>query len=491
MAVALNNILAAPSFSTWIHGEPLDLSRMLYNGEKPRHLIFHVAHLDDAQRMFFITLLLEEVLSWTRKQTGTTSLRAILYFDEVYGYLPPHPGNPPSKVPLMTLFKQARAFGVGVLLATQNPVDLDYKALSNAGTWFVGKLQTDRDKTRLIEGLEGVAAESGTLNSRGYLETVISALGNRVFLLHDIHKGKPLLFQSRHVLSFLHGPMTRDQIALLMDPIKEAEAGAAHRSRRCRPRIRRSRRCRSWRRRRHRRSVRRADGRSAVQARRCKARRPFSPPRRAPPSRRRCRPTWASFICRSAIRSCRRERPCCTNRVCSAPRKCCSSIRNAVYRRSRPTGCWWRFRRMARSIGSPASVWRCNRPPRRCRRAVGRDTGRREHRPQNQSAAKGVCRLPVQQRPAAIAQNDKLELLSEPGEDMQAFQQRCRVAAHRKAEAEIAQERTKYEPKFAKLGAKIPEGLSDPQTTLLSSGELGQSHQLAWLRAFQPANYRR
>jgi hypothetical protein len=227
LAVSLNNILAAPSFSTWIQGEALDLGRMMYRGDKPRHLIFYVAHLDDAQRMFFITLLLEEVLSWTRKQPGTTSLRAILYFDEVFGYLPPHPANPPTKVPLMTLLKQARAFGVGVLLATQNPVDLDYKALSNAGTWFVGKLQTERDKARLVEGLEGVAAESGTLNNRAYLETVISALGNRVFLLHDIHKGKPLLFQSRHVLSFLRGPMTRDQIALLMDPIKEAEAASA------------------------------------------------------------------------------------------------------------------------------------------------------------------------------------------------------------------------------------------------------------------------
>ncbi|MCI0462175.1 MAG: DUF87 domain-containing protein [Gemmataceae bacterium] len=228
LAVALNNILAAPSFSTWIHGDPLDLGKLLSGGKKPRHLIFYVAHLDDAQRMFFITLLLEEVLSWTRKQAGTTTLRAILYFDEVYGYLPPHPANPPSKIPLMTLFKQARAFGVGVLLATQNPVDLDYKALSNAGTWFVGKLQTERDKARLLEGLEGVAAERGSLSNRSYLETVISALGNRVFLLHNIHRGKPLLFQSRHVLSFLRGPMTREQIAELMEPVKRGEAGAPH-----------------------------------------------------------------------------------------------------------------------------------------------------------------------------------------------------------------------------------------------------------------------
>jgi hypothetical protein len=221
LAVALNNILAAPSFSTWITGEALDLARMLYAGDKPRQLIFYVAHLEDAQRMFFLTLLFEEVLSWTRKQPGTTSLRAILYFDEVFGYLPPHPANPPTKIPLMTLLKQARAFGVGILLATQNPVDLDYKALSNAGTWFIGKLQTERDKARLVEGLEGVAAERGSLNDRGYLETVISALSNRVFLLHDVHRGTPILFQSRQALSYLRGPLTREHVALLMDPVKK------------------------------------------------------------------------------------------------------------------------------------------------------------------------------------------------------------------------------------------------------------------------------
>ena len=227
LAIALNNILASPSFQTWITGEPLDLGQLLAPKDKPRQLIFHLAHLDDAQRMFFVALLLEEVLSWTRRQSGTSSLRALLYFDEVFGYLPPHPGNPPSKVPLMTLLKQARAFGVGVLLATQNPVDLDYKALSNAGTWFVGKLQTERDKARLIEGLEGVAAERGTLSDRGYLENVISALGNRVFLLHNVHRPKPVLFQSRWALSYLRGPMSRDQIAELMKPFKEPAAGAA------------------------------------------------------------------------------------------------------------------------------------------------------------------------------------------------------------------------------------------------------------------------
>src|SRR4051812_25897574 len=222
LASTLNNVLAAPGFATWTAGEPLDLSAMLYRAGRPQHLIFYVAHLDDSQRMFFITLLLAEVLSWTRKQPGTTNLRALLYFDEVFGYIPPHPANPPSKAPLLTLLKQARAFGVGVLLATQNPVDLDYKALSNAGTWFVGKLQTERDKARLLDGLESVAAEYGTLTDRGYLEKVIASLGNRVFLLHNINQGQPRLFQTRWALSFLRGPMTREEVRRVMEPIKRA-----------------------------------------------------------------------------------------------------------------------------------------------------------------------------------------------------------------------------------------------------------------------------
>ncbi len=221
LALALNNILASPSFATWIEGQPLDLGPLMYAADgRPRQLIFYLAHLDDAQRMFFTALLLEEVLAWTRSQPGTTSLRAILYFDEVFGYLPPHPANPPTKRPLMTLMKQGRAFGLGVLLATQNPVDLDYKALTNAGTWFVGKLQTERDKARLLEGLEGVAAAQGTLTDRGHLNTVISSIGNRVFLLHNVHAGRPLLLHSRWALSYLAGPLTRDQVARLAEPIK-------------------------------------------------------------------------------------------------------------------------------------------------------------------------------------------------------------------------------------------------------------------------------
>ncbi len=227
LAMSLNNLLASPSFSSWITGDALDLKSMMYAADgRPRQLIFYLAHLDDSQRMFFLTLLLEEVLTWTRAQPGSTSLRAILYLDEVFGYLPPHPANPPSKRPLLTLLKQARAFGVGVLLATQNPVDLDYKALTNAGTWFVGKLQTERDKARLLEGLEGVAAAQGTLTDRKHLDSVISSLGNRVFLYHNVHTGQPVLLQTRWAMSYLFGPMTRDQIAQVMDPIKAAKVAS-------------------------------------------------------------------------------------------------------------------------------------------------------------------------------------------------------------------------------------------------------------------------
>ncbi|MBY0229867.1 MAG: hypothetical protein K2W96_11350, partial [Gemmataceae bacterium] len=226
-ASQLNNLVASPMFAIWSRGEPLDLDKMMERNGRPQHNIFYLAHLDDSQRMFFTTLLLEEMLSWTRRQTGTTSLRAILYFDEVFGYLPPHPGNPPSKQPLLTLLKQARAFGVGILLATQNPVDLDYKALSNAGTWFVGKLQTERDKARLLDGLESVAAEYGTLTDRSYLEKVIASLGNRVFLLHDINEGKPRLFQTRWALSYLRGPLTRKQIGELTEEARTRDRADA------------------------------------------------------------------------------------------------------------------------------------------------------------------------------------------------------------------------------------------------------------------------
>ena len=157
----LNNLLAAPGFQSWLEGEALDISQMLYTSQgKPRLAIFSIAHLNDAERMFFVTLLLSQTVGWMRAQSGTTSFRAILYMDEIFGYFPPV-ANPPSKLPLLTLLKQARAFGLGVVLATQNPVDLDYKGLANTGTWFIGRLQTERDKARVLEGLEGASASAG------------------------------------------------------------------------------------------------------------------------------------------------------------------------------------------------------------------------------------------------------------------------------------------------------------------------------------------
>jgi len=182
--------------------------------------------LSETERMFVVSLLLNEVLGWMRQQSGTTSLRAILYMDEIYGYLPPT-ANPPSKKPLMTMLKQARAYGLGVLLATQNPVDLDYKALSNIGTWFLGRLQTERDKMRVLEGLEGAAATQGADFDRQEMEQILAGLGNRVFLLNNVHEDGPVTFQVRWVMSYLRGPLTRRQVKTLMDPIKKARQSAS------------------------------------------------------------------------------------------------------------------------------------------------------------------------------------------------------------------------------------------------------------------------
>lgn len=211
LALTLNNILASPAFEAWREGAPMDIPSLLYTPEgKPRHTVFYVAHLSEGERMFFVTLLLAAFEAWMRTQSGSTSLRALLYFDELYGYLPPT-AMPPSKIPLLRMLKQARAFGVGLVLATQNPVDVDYKALSNAGSWFVGKLQTERDKNRLLDGLQSASAD---LDRNAYSE-IISALGRRVFLMHNIHATAPVLFQTRWTMNFLAGPLTRPQIAPL------------------------------------------------------------------------------------------------------------------------------------------------------------------------------------------------------------------------------------------------------------------------------------
>ena len=221
LAMKLNNLLAAPGFQAWLDGEPLDIQQLLYTASgKPRLAIFSIAHLSDPERMFFVTLLLSQVVGWMRAQSGTTSLRALLYMDEIFGYFPPV-ANPPSKLPLLTLLKQARAFGLGIVLATQNPVDLDYKGLANTGTWFIGRLQTERDKARVLEGLEGASSSAGKQFDKGRMEQTLAGLGNRIFLMNNVHEDEPVVFETRWCLSYLRGPLTRSQIKMLMDHRRE------------------------------------------------------------------------------------------------------------------------------------------------------------------------------------------------------------------------------------------------------------------------------
>lgn len=218
LAMQLNGLLASPGFSAWREGEPLNVASLLHAPDgRPRISVISIAHLSDAERMFFVTALLGETVSWMRRQTGTSSLRAILYMDEIFGYFPPT-ANPPSKAPMLTLLKQARAFGLGVVLSTQNPVDLDYKGLSNCGTWFIGRLQTDRDKQRVLDGLEGAAAESGSKFDRAAIDKVLSGLGKRVFLMRDAADDEPVVFETRWAMSYMRGPLSMAEIRSLIKP---------------------------------------------------------------------------------------------------------------------------------------------------------------------------------------------------------------------------------------------------------------------------------
>ncbi len=225
-ALELNHLLASPGFAAWLEGEALDVARLLTSEDgRPRVSILSISHLGEPERMFFVTLLLGELISWMRAQPGTPSLRAVLYMDEVAGYLPPV-AVPPSKAPLLTLLKQARAHGLGIVLATQNPIDLDYRALSNAGTWLLGRLQTEQDKARVLDGLEGAASSSGVGLDRPRLDRLLSGLRSRVFLLHNVHDDEPKLFHSRWAMSYLRGPLTREQIRALSGRARDV-AGTA------------------------------------------------------------------------------------------------------------------------------------------------------------------------------------------------------------------------------------------------------------------------
>jgi hypothetical protein len=230
LAVKINNLLASPGFNAWLEGVPLDVGQLLRaQSGKPRVAIISIAHLSEAERMFFVSLLLNQVLDWARAQSGTTSLRAVLYMDEIFGYFPPV-AEPPSKRPLLTLLKQARAFGLGIVLATQNPVDLDYKGLANAGTWFLGRLQTERDKARVLEGLESASAAAHAQFDKGEIDKLLSGLSQRIFLMHNVHEDAPVVFESRWAMSYLRGPLTRDQIKRLMDGKRPDTTSAAARA---------------------------------------------------------------------------------------------------------------------------------------------------------------------------------------------------------------------------------------------------------------------
>ncbi|HVD51125.1 MAG TPA: hypothetical protein VNB51_03715 [Candidatus Udaeobacter sp.] len=227
LALRINGLIAAPGFAGWLEGEALDIGAFLRSAAgKPRVSIFSVAHLSDAERMFFVAILLNEIYGWVRTQSGTTSLRAILYMDEIFGFFPPV-AEPPSKRPMLNLLKQARAFGLGVVLATQNPVDLDYKGLANTGTWFLGRLQTDRDKQRVLDGLEGAAAAQSATFDRKSMEELLAGLTNRVFLMNDVHEDGPVVLESRWAMSYLRGPLTRDQIKVLMNDRRPQATPAA------------------------------------------------------------------------------------------------------------------------------------------------------------------------------------------------------------------------------------------------------------------------
>jgi hypothetical protein len=224
LATRLNTVAAAPGFEAWLDGEPLDVNRLLWTPTgKPRVSVVSITHLSDAQRMAFVTLLAGQAVSWMRTQGGTSSLKALFLMDEVFGYLPPT-ANPPSKTPLLTLMKQARAYGLGVVLATQNPVDLDYKGLSNAGLWFLGRLQTARDKARVLDGLEGAASSAGAGFDRGAVDRLLSGLGQRMFLMHSVHEDGETVFQTRWTMAYLRGPLLREEIRRLT---AQADATAA------------------------------------------------------------------------------------------------------------------------------------------------------------------------------------------------------------------------------------------------------------------------
>ena len=225
LMVRLNGLLASPKFAAWRTGDPLDPGALLRAPDgRPRLSIYSVAHLSEEERLFAVAQLLERTQSWMRKQGGSSGLRAVLLIDEIYGYFPPGPANPPTKPPLLGLLKQARAFGLSVVLATQNPIDLDYRGLANIGTWLIGRLQTDQDKARIRDALLSAAAATGITGAQ--LDTLISTLGPRKFLLHSVHRPQPTVFTSRDTLTVLRGPFSAEELRKVTGEMKSGAAPA-------------------------------------------------------------------------------------------------------------------------------------------------------------------------------------------------------------------------------------------------------------------------
>lgn len=217
LAMELNGVAASPSFASWSKGVPLDVDALLDRSGKTPLQIFSLGHLASSERMFFASMLLNQVVAWSRRQPGSSSLRALVYFDEVFGFLPPYPKNPPTKAPVLTLMKQARAVGVGTMLVTQNPVDIDYNAMSNAGLWLMGRLQTSQDRDRVLDGLSGATGAIDRSTMSGWLE----ALPGRTFLVKDVKESQPFLMKSRWAISYLRGPLTRREIGQLDQDVPE------------------------------------------------------------------------------------------------------------------------------------------------------------------------------------------------------------------------------------------------------------------------------
>ena len=217
LALKINGLLASPSFGSWMEGPPLDINQLLYTEDgSPKAAILSMAHLSDEERQFVVTLVLSKLITWMRGQSGIDDLRALVYMDEVFGFVPPTQ-KPPSKKPILTILKQARAFGLGMVLSTQNPVDIDYKALSNTGTWMIGRLQTERDKARLMDGLTSASGDTDVAE----IERMISGLGKRQFMYHSTKSSAPQMFGTRWAMSYLKGPLTREEIHQLTEDAPE------------------------------------------------------------------------------------------------------------------------------------------------------------------------------------------------------------------------------------------------------------------------------